>query len=56
MNKRDFVRTGAVLVGAGLTLTCHPGMVSDAIANESDEAKAMLKKVNASGWQAVYIE
>lgn len=39
MNRRDFVRTGAVLVGAGLTLTCHPGMVSDAFANESDESK-----------------
>lgn len=39
MNRRGFVRTGAVLVGAGLTLTVPLGVVSDAIANESNDSK-----------------
>jgi lipid-binding SYLF domain-containing protein len=39
MNRRGFVRTGAALVGAGLTLTVSLGTVSDAIANESNESK-----------------
>lgn len=39
MNRRGFVRTGAVLAGAGLTLTVSLGTVSDAIASESDESK-----------------
>jgi lipid-binding SYLF domain-containing protein len=39
MNRRGFVRTGAMLVGAGLTLTVSLGAVSDAIANESNDSK-----------------
>jgi lipid-binding SYLF domain-containing protein len=39
MNRRGFVRTGAVLVGAGLTLTVPLGVVSDAIADESSDSK-----------------
>ncbi|MCX4152250.1 MULTISPECIES: YSC84-related protein [Paraburkholderia] len=39
MNRRGFVRTGAMLVGAGLTLTVSLGAVSDAIASESNDSK-----------------
>ncbi|MFM0626968.1 BPSL1445 family SYLF domain-containing lipoprotein [Paraburkholderia xenovorans] len=39
MNRRRFVRTGAALVGAGLTLTVPLGAVSDAVANESNDSK-----------------
>ncbi|MGF7001076.1 BPSL1445 family SYLF domain-containing lipoprotein [Paraburkholderia sp. GAS32] len=39
MNRRGFVRTGAMLVGAGLTLTVSLGAVSDAVANESNDSK-----------------
>ncbi|MFM0003682.1 YSC84-related protein [Paraburkholderia dipogonis] len=39
MNRRGFVRTGAALVGAGLTLTVPLGAVKDAIANESNDSK-----------------
>ena len=39
MNRRGFVRTGAMLVGAGLTLTVSLGAVGDAIANESNDSK-----------------
>jgi lipid-binding SYLF domain-containing protein len=39
MNRRSFVRTSTVLVGAGLTLTLSLGAVSDAIAEESNESK-----------------
>ncbi|WP_408360577.1 MULTISPECIES: BPSL1445 family SYLF domain-containing lipoprotein [unclassified Paraburkholderia] len=39
MNRRGFVRKGAMLVGAGLTLTASLGAVSDAIANESNDSK-----------------
>ncbi|MFL9988534.1 BPSL1445 family SYLF domain-containing lipoprotein [Paraburkholderia sediminicola] len=39
MNRRGFVRTGAMLVGAGLTLTVSLEAVSDAIASESNDSK-----------------
>ena len=39
MNRRSFVRTGALLVGAGLTFTVSTVTVSDASASESNESK-----------------
>lgn len=39
MNRRGFVRTGAMLVGTGLTLTGSLGAASNAMAEESNESK-----------------